>query len=167
MPSARLSIGIDLGTTNGALAFVLLSSEARSEIFGIQQWDTSSTIMESPALPSFLYLPDTITAAQIQPGTASGEEWVVGRLARKKAAESPGRVVHSAKSWLCHHTSDRSARFLPSGSEDIARDSKISPVRASALILDHLRREWSPATESAGMGDVIGFRHEGGEQLPG
>jgi hypothetical protein len=72
--------GGDLGTTNCALAFVLLGSEARSEIFGIQQWDTSSTIMESPALPSFLYLPDTVTAAQIQPGTASGEVWVVGRL---------------------------------------------------------------------------------------
>src|SRR5215813_12744602 len=89
MPSARFCIGIDLGTTNCALAFVLLGNEARSEIFGIQQWDTSSTIMESPALPSFLYLPDTVTAAQIQPGTASGEEWVVGRLARKRPRNHP------------------------------------------------------------------------------
>ena len=93
MESARFSIGIDLGTTNCALAFVPLDSEARSQIFGIQQWDTSSTIIESSALPSFLYLPDAVTAAQIQPGAAGGEEWVVGRLARKKAAESPGRVV--------------------------------------------------------------------------
>src|SRR5438045_1372196 len=143
MESSRFSIAIDLGTTNCALAFVPLDNEARSQIFGIQQWDTSSTIMESPALPSFLYLPDAVTAAQIQSGTAGGEEWVIGRLARKKAAESPGRVVHSAKSWLCHHTSDRSAPFLPWGSEDIARDSKISPVRASAMILDHLRRAWN------------------------
>ena len=114
MAPAHFSIGIDLGTTNCALAFVPLGSEARSEIFGIQQWDTSSTITEVPGLPSFLYLPDQATAAQIQPGKTADEEWVVGRLARKKAAESPGRVVHSAKSWLCHHTSDRSARFLPS-----------------------------------------------------
>ena len=151
MASARFSIGIDLGTTNCALAFVPLGSEARSEIFGIQQWDTSSTITEAPRLPSFLYLPDQATAAQIQPGKTADEEWVVGRLARKKAAESPGRVVHSAKSWLCHHTSDRSARFLPWGSEDIARDSKISPVRASALILDHLRRAWNSRFASAGV----------------
>ena len=151
MPTARFSIGIDLGTTNCALAFVLLGREARSEIFSIPQWDTSSTIMESRALPSFLYLPDAVTATQIQPGTASGEVWVVGRLARKKAAESPGRVVHSAKSWLCHHTSDRSARFLPWGSEDIARDSRISPVRASALILDHLRRAWNSRFAAAGV----------------
>src|SRR5215510_12120089 len=155
MPSARFSIGIDLGTTNCALAFVLLGNEARSEIFGIQQWDTSSTIMESPALPSFLFLPDTVTAAQIQPGTASGEEWVVGRLARKKAAESPGRVVHSAKSWLCHHTSDRSARFLPWGSDDIARNGKISPVCASALILNHLKRAWN--TRFAERGADLAF----------
>src|SRR6201984_3091450 len=149
MPSARFSIGIDLGTTNCALAFVLLGSEARSEIFGIPQWDTSSTIMESRALPSFLYFPDAVTATQIQP-TASGEVWVVGRLARKKAAESPGRVVHSAKSWLCHHTSDRLAEFLPWGADDIARNRKISPVRASALILNQLKQAWNRRFADAG-----------------
>ena len=151
MAPAHFSIGIDLGTTNCALAFVPLGGEARSEIFGIQQWDTSSTITEVPGLPSFLYLPDQATAAQIQAGNNADEEWVVGRLARKKAAESPGRVVHSAKSWLCHHTSDRLAGLLPWGSEDIARDRKISPVRASALMLDHLRRAWNSRFASAGV----------------
>ena len=82
---------------------------------------------------------------------ADNEEWVVGLLARKKAAESPGRVVHSAKSWLCHHTSDRSARFLPWGSDDIARNSKISPVSASALILNHLKRAWNRRFADAGV----------------
>src|SRR5437868_7231425 len=150
MASARFSIGIDLGTTSCALGFVPLDGEARSQIFGIGQWDTSSTIMESSALPSFLYLLDAVTAAQIRPGAAGDEEWVVGRLARKKAAESPGRVVHSAKSWLCHHTSDRTARFLPWGSDDIARNRKISPVRASALILNHLKRAWNRRFADAG-----------------
>ncbi|HYZ40839.1 MAG TPA: Hsp70 family protein, partial [Stellaceae bacterium] len=72
------------------------------------------------------------------------------RLARKKAVESPGRVVLSAKSWLCHHTSDHSARFLPWGSDDIARNSKISPVRASALILAHLKGAWNSRFADAG-----------------
>src|SRR2546423_13231180 len=152
MASARFSIGIDLGTTNCALAFVPLGSEARSEIFGIQQWDTSSTITEFSGLPSFLYLPDQATAAQIQPAKTADEEWIVGRLARKKAAESPGRVVHSAKSWLCHHTSDRSARFLPWESDDIASDSKVSPVSASALILNHLKQAWNRQSAGAGAG---------------
>src|SRR5215471_5952127 len=100
MPSARFSIGIDLGTTNCALAFVPLGSEARSQIFGIQQWDTSSTIMESRALPSFLYLPDAVTATQIQPGTASGGVWVVGRLAR------PGASVLSLLTGRGHRNAD-------------------------------------------------------------
>ena len=150
MTRARFSIGIDLGTTNCALAFVPLHGEARSEVLGIPQWDSPSAITESVALPSFLYLPEEAAAAQIQYGEAKNEEWIVGRLARKKAAELPGRVVHSAKSWLCHHTSDRSARFLPWGSDDIARDSKISPVRASALILNHLKRAWNQRFADAG-----------------
>ena len=150
MARARFSIGIDLGTTNCAVAFVPLDDEARSEILGIPQWDTLSAIAESPGLPSFLYLPDEAAAVQIQNGKTGNEEWVVGRLARKKAVESPGRVVHSAKSWLCHHTSDRSARFLPWGSDDIARNSMISPVCASALILNHLKRTWNTRFAEAG-----------------
>ena len=115
MTRARFSIGIDLGTTNCALAFVPLHGEERSEILGIPQWESLSAITEATALPSFLYLPEEAAAAQLQDGEVDNEEWVVGVLARKKAAEAPGRVVHSAKSWLCHHTSDRSARFLPWG----------------------------------------------------
>jgi molecular chaperone DnaK (HSP70) len=143
MPTPRFSIGIDLGTTNCALAFVPLDDEAKSEILGIPQWETLSGITESSALPSFLYLPEGAVAVQIQGGAATKEEWIVGRLARKKAGETPGRVVHSAKSWLCHHTSDRTAQFLPWGADDIARTSKISPLRASALILSHLKGAWN------------------------
>src|SRR6202049_1581271 len=157
MIRARFSIGIDLGTTNCALAFVPLHGEARSEIPGIPQWETLSGITESPALPSFLYLPDEAVAAQIQGREAGNEEWIVVWLARKKAGESPGRVVHSAKSWLCHHTSDRSARFLPLGSDDIARNSKISPVRDSALILDHLKGAWNSRFADADAGADFEF----------
>jgi len=143
MTSPRFSIGIDLGTTNCALAFVPLDGETKSEILAIPQWQTLSGMTEDLALPSFLYLPEEAAAVQIKRGAASNEEWVIGRLARTKSAESPGRVVHSAKSWLCHHTSDRTARFLPWGSEDVAETSKISPIRASALILSHLRGAWN------------------------
>src|SRR5208282_3418817 len=150
MARARFSISIDLGTTNCALAFVPLHGEARSEILDTSPWETLSAITESTALPSFLYLPEEAAAAQLQDGEADNQEWVVGLLARKKAAETPGRVVHSAKSWLCHHTTDRSARFLPWESDDIARDNKISPVRASALILSHLKAAWNNRFAEAG-----------------
>ena len=150
MTRARFSIGIDLGTTNCALAFVPLHGAAETDILGIPQWESLSQITESTPLPSFLYLPEEAAFAQIQDGAAKNGEWIVGLLARKKAAESPGRVIHSAKSWLCHHTSDRSAGFLPWGSDDIARNRKVSPVRASALILNHLKRAWNKRFADAG-----------------
>jgi molecular chaperone DnaK (HSP70) len=143
MSRARFSIGIDLGTTNCAVAFVPLDHEAMSELLAVPQWETLSSVVESPTLPSFLYIPEEAVAAQIQGSHAEKREWIVGRLARNKASESPGRVVHSAKSWLCHHAADRLARFLPWGSEDIARDQKISPVHASALILRYLKDAWN------------------------
>ena len=70
-------------------------------------------------------------------------DWVVGRLAQRKASETPGRVVQSAKSWLCHHAADRTAPFLPWLSDTVAEQDKISPVTASALILAHLRAAWN------------------------
>ena len=139
MPRARFSIGIDLGTTNSALAFAPLVGEGSSG-------DPFRPAMGKPGQPdgganaAFLPLPtggsgrSTLSRQEVGAG-----QWVVGRFARIKASETPGRVVHSAKSWLCHHAADRSAPFLPWGSTDLAREQKISPVRASALILNYLR----------------------------
>ena len=87
-------------------------------------------------------------------GPGSGA-WVVGRLAQRKASETPGRVAHSAKSWLCHHAADRSAPFLPWGSDALAQQDKISPVDASALILAHLRAAWN--ARFAGQGSDFAF----------
>jgi molecular chaperone DnaK (HSP70) len=142
MANARFSIGIDLGTTNSAMAFVALQGDAASEVFAVSQWEAVGRVAEAATLPSFLYLPEEGVAGQLRGEGRGGGEWVVGRLARGKAAEVPGRVAHSAKSWLCHHTTDRSAAFLPWGSDDIGNDRKISPIRASALILNALRGAW-------------------------
>src|SRR5262249_16783651 len=78
-------------------------------------------------------------------------EWIIGHFARTKARETPGRVIHSAKSWLCNHAADRSAPILPRGSSDLAREQKISPVRASALILNYLRETWNRRFAQAGF----------------
>ena len=55
MAHARFSIGIDLGTSNSALAFVPLQGDARSEVFAVPQWDSVSGLADDPILPSFLY----------------------------------------------------------------------------------------------------------------
>src|SRR5262249_7972358 len=109
----------------------------------IGQWETAETLVEIPTLPSFLYLPEDALAQQLRWNMPRTQAWIVGGLARRRAGETPGRVVRSAKSWLGHHTADRAAAILPWGSEDIGPDQKISPVRASALILNYLRGVWN------------------------
>jgi molecular chaperone DnaK (HSP70) len=150
MAAPRFSIGIDLGTTNSAMAFVPLAQDAATEVFTVPQRDSFSTLSEHATLPSFLYLPEDAGTDRLQGRAPATGEWIIGLLARKKAHEVPGRVAHSAKSWLCHHAADREAPFLPWGSEDVPPADKISPVRASALILDYLRSAWNNRFAAAG-----------------
>lgn len=72
---------------------------------------------------------------------------VVGELARWQGARVPGRLVASAKSWLCHPGVDRSAPILPWGAP--ADVTKLSPVDASALLLQHMARAWDAAHPGA------------------
>jgi molecular chaperone DnaK (HSP70) len=148
---ARFAIGIDLGTTNSVLAFAPLVGEGTPEVLLVPQWESLDGLTEKPTLPSFLYLPEEAVAAHLLSGEVRAGQWIIGVFARMKASEAPGRVVHSAKSWLCHHAADRSAPFLPWGSTDVGREQKISPVRASALILNYLRGIWNDRFAQAGF----------------
>lgn len=143
MSATRFSIGIDLGTTNSALAYTPLDGDAAAEALPVRQWETPDSLGEVPTLPSFVYLPEDALAQQLRGRVPGTQAWIVGRLARRRAAEIPGRVVRSAKSWLCHHSADRAAPILPWGSEEISAEQKISPVHASALILSYLRGAWN------------------------
>jgi molecular chaperone DnaK (HSP70) len=141
MSDVKFSIGIDLGTTNCAMAFAALDGDTRhSEVFSIPQWETVTGFSEAATLPSFLYLPQEHEHIPGQGGER--QEWVPGRFARRRAVELPGRVVHSAKSWLCYHAVDRDAPFLPWRSDEIPVEKRISPIRASALLLGYLRTAW-------------------------
>lgn len=150
MARARFSIGIDLGTTNCALAFVAIDGAGETEVLPIAQWDTATTLAEPPALPSFLYLPDAAQRAALAGRNQASGAWIAGLLARRQAAQTPGRVVHSAKSWLCHHATDRTQPFLPWGSDELGRADKLSPVRACALLLSALRGAWDDRFAAAG-----------------
>jgi molecular chaperone DnaK (HSP70) len=150
MVQPQFSIGIDLGTTNCAMAFEGLDAAAQGEVFLISQWETTTRFSEAATLPSFLYLLSQHEAAQMSENGTPRAEWIPGRFARTRAAESPGRVVHSAKSWLCHHGVDRSASFLPWRSDEIPVEKRISPIRASALLLEYLRAAWDARFASQG-----------------
>ena len=145
--SYRYIVGIDLGTTNSALAYVDLAGEdpaARQiQFLEIQQLTAPGELSRRPVLPSFLYLPG---AYELPVGSTSlpwdpERTYAVGEFAREQGALVPGRLVASAKSWLCHGGVDRTAAILPwaVGPEV----SRISPVEASTRYLQHLREVWN------------------------
>ena len=63
--AARFSIGIDLGTTNSALAFVPLTGDAYPEALVISQWESPAALTEATTLPSFLYLQENERAVDL------------------------------------------------------------------------------------------------------
>jgi molecular chaperone DnaK (HSP70) len=133
-------IGIDLGTTNSALAW----AEPRGPvtIFDVPQLVAPGEVSGRPTLPSFLYFTDQ---AQRDAGTVrlpweATPDVVVGIFARDEGALVPARQVASAKSWLSNPRVDRTAALLPWGVEGGPR---LSPVEASARVLAHLRDAWN------------------------
>lgn len=144
----RFLIGIDLGTTNSALAYVDAAAKFPGDVpsvksFAVPQHVALGEVDARPLLPSFLYLP----GEHELPAGACALPWdpaarvLVGELARKQGAVVPGRLVTSAKSWLCHGGVDREAAILPWGApSDVVR---ISPVEASRRLLLHLAKAWN------------------------
>ncbi|MGA2059534.1 MAG: Hsp70 family protein [Thermoguttaceae bacterium] len=76
-------------------------------------------------------------------GRSKGKEpcYAVGFFARDQGTLAPGRLINSAKSWLCHSGVDRTAGLLPwHGADDVDR---LSPVEVSARYLAHVRDAWN------------------------
>ena len=147
MSEARYAIGIDLGTTHCALSYVDLHSEegdtVTQELLPLPQLTAPGTVEELPLLPSFLYIPhpDELAAGELALPWRSKSKWAVGELARRLGANTPIRLVSSAKSWLCHPGVDRRAAILPAGApEEI---EQLSPLTASVRYLEHLRDAWN------------------------
>jgi hypothetical protein len=147
-------IGIDLGTTNSGMAFVqadILETHDLPSVsqFAIPQLVNSGEVQEEPLLPSSLFIPgptDFPSGSLALPWDPQ-PEFVVGQLAQKRGAESPGRLVVSAKSWLCHAGVDRTAPILPQGAQEgIAR---LSPIEVSRRYLEHLRQAWNASHSEA------------------
>ncbi len=146
----RYLIGIDLGTTNSAVAYIDLASgkfgvggAPAIHPFAISQLVAPAESAPRPLLPSFLYLPgshDLPAGATALPWNPASP-YAVGEFARNHGAKVPGRLVTSAKSWLCHAGVDRSAPLLPwSAPPDVVR---ISPVEASMRYLRHIVEAWN------------------------
>ena len=145
-------LGIDLGTTNSALA---VADDAPARPVDITQVVGPGEIAGRPTLPSFLLLPTEleVPSAQLQLPWSGPLRYSVGTFARERGAELPHRLVSSAKSWLCNPSIDRTAQVLPfRGAQreleaEMEGGERVSPVNASARYLAHLRAAWDDANE--------------------
>lgn len=151
-PDSQWMIGIDLGTTNTVLSFCENRPDAPIEIFAVPQLTGPGAIERNDILPSFIVIPD---ASEV-PDQALKTPWktdgrmIIGEFARERGAEIPHRLIHSAKSWLCHQMVDRNAAILPWQAKQI--EMKLSPVAASAALLKHLALTWNQEVASTGDG---------------
>src|SRR5262245_6731253 len=111
---ARHTVGIDLGTTNCALAFRELS-DGSGEIVSVPQLTAPGVVDERLLLPSFIY----VAKEEEFPAGALAVPWdkklsyVAGEFARSHGAKVPTRLVASAKSWLSYISVDRTSALLP------------------------------------------------------
>ena len=145
---AKYAIGIDLGTTNSALAYASLE-EGKLELLSIPQIVAPATVEPRPLLPSFLYLAPSQEAAAgaYNLPWAVKRDYAVGEFSRQQGADAPTRTVAGAKSWLCNTRVDRHQAILPwNAPADVA---KVSPVEASRRYLEHLAGAWNAAFPDA------------------
>jgi hypothetical protein len=136
----RFSLGIDLGTTNCAIALTELESD-QTEVLEITQILGPNQIGEKSTLPSALYIPhrdeflENSFPLPWEDGT--GDATIIGHFAREHGALVPDRLVTSAKSWLSHAHIDPRHRSLPWRSE--IQEEKLSPFECSRQYLAHLK----------------------------
>ena len=153
MINARYLIGIDLGTTNTVVAYADLENgieNATPTIFPIEQLIASGTVAAKKQLPSFRYHPaaEELQESELQlpwfamPIRGDIDPHIMGAWGRDLGAKVDGRLVASAKSWLCHSGVDRTSAILPWGSEAV---EKISPLVASSSYLAHVKSAWNCA----------------------
>jgi len=141
-----MNIGIDLGTTNSALAYIEeihgeLPDYPEIKVLPIPQFIAPGQVEARRTLPSFLFL---------------GDQTYVGAYAREQGALVPTKSVHSAKSWLSNPEVDRTAKILPWDAQEGGR--VLSPVDVSASILTTIRNAWDqthPTTPLASQDIVL------------
>ncbi len=158
---SRYVVGIDLGTTNCALAYAAIpaagdTAAAPLQHLAVPQVIGPGEVAERAVLPSFLYLPagKEFAAGALDLPWQKQAGSVVGLFAREHGAKVPGRLVGSAKSWLSHPGVDRRAAILPwSAPDDVAR---ISPLAASTAYLAHLRDAWNQQVAGKTAEDQLG-----------
>jgi Hsp70 protein len=138
--STRFSLGIDLGTTNSAIALTDLETD-QTEVLEVTQILGPNQIGEKSTLPSALYIPHRDEFPEnsfpLPWENGIGDATVTGHFAREHGVLIPDRLITSAKSWLSNPHIDPRHRCLPWRSD--IQDQKLSPFECSRRYLAHLK----------------------------
>lgn len=153
MSNAQYFVGIDLGTTHSAIYYAKKGTEtvALAQLH-IPQLVAPGQVAERNLLPSFIYQPhvNEMLASDLQlPWGPS--EFVVGELAREMGAKSSGRLIQSAKSWLCHTTVSAQEAVLPVDAVD--EIEKLSPAKVTQTLIEHLVACWNHTFSDAPLSE--------------
>jgi molecular chaperone DnaK (HSP70) len=152
-------VGIDLGTTNCAVAYAdsrkIRGERPTVKIFEVPQLTRPGHVEARELLPSFLYLTGEkeLPAGSMAVPWEKKNDFIVGELARELGSKVPGRLVASAKSWLCSPSVDRTAAILPWGAPEGVK--RASPVEASARYLSHIREAWDHEFAKSDKGKAL------------
>jgi hypothetical protein len=145
----RFSLGIDLGTSNSAIALSEVDSD-QTNIIEITQVLGPNQIGEKPTLPSALYIPhpDEFPEGAFPLPWPSDPRSIIGLFARDHGALVPDRLVTSAKSWLSNPHIDPRQRSLPWKSE--IHEEKLSAFDCSRSYLEHMKESFRYAVRNQG-----------------
>ena len=145
----RFSLGIDLGTSNSAVALSEVDND-QTNIIDVTQVLGPNQIGEKPTLPSALYIPhpDEFPEGAFPLPWPNDPRSIIGLFARDHGALVPDRLVTSAKSWLSNPHIDPRQRSLPWKSE--ISEEKLSAFDCSRSYLDHMRESFLFAVRNQG-----------------
>lgn len=123
---ARYIIGIDLGTTHIVVSYIDTTlPKLPIKLFQIPQLTENGVWERRDTLAACLYME---------------KEILVGHLAKEEGAKVPTRLIHSAKSWLCHTGVGRRDKILPVEAAD--EKNRLSPIEATTHFLKHIAAGW-------------------------
>ncbi|EAQ64126.1 heat shock protein 70 [Marinomonas sp. MED121] len=156
MSKPKYFVGIDLGTTNSVVSYREVNEAASiSHLLSIPQCMSDASVREFTHLPSAIYLIAKDERSHFKPllpwsDTSDSDANLIGMGALELGKKRANQLVQSTKSWLSHRQVNRREKILPWGSDS---DIKLSPLEASALILQHLKNAWDHRFKEAPLNE--------------
>lgn len=152
MRKLTFSLGVDLGTSNCAMALAG-ADEGAIDLMKITQVLGPNSIGEQKNFPSSLYFPrkNEFEDSSLvfnprdnkpRPNSEASGDHVIGAFARQHGAQTPDRLITSAKSWLCNPYVDPRQKALPWHSTSISDEDKMSAYEATQCYLEHLKESF-------------------------